>query len=257
MDYKLFTLAQRSDKALELLGFPESVPNESSSSHFGWPVFVFQSYSGRIYWSRLAECFAEHQLFLLAQNEEIVASCYTIPFCWQGDKESLPEGWDKVLEKGCLDREHHHSPNALSLLAITVAPEYQGKGVSKFLLELIKAYVIENHLEYLVAPVRPVLKQFYPLAPIVEYAEWKTKDGKIFDPWLRVHISLGARIIKFAPRSMIVEGSISEWEQWTGMKFPASGEYIVPGALSPVTVYINEDKVIYHEPNIWLKHNLA
>ncbi|MDF5723110.1 MAG: hypothetical protein PUP91_22075 [Rhizonema sp. PD37] len=54
-------------------------------------------------------------------------------------KKVWSEGWDKFLEKGFLDREHHQSPNALSLLAITVAPEYQGKGVSTFFLNLIKA----------------------------------------------------------------------------------------------------------------------
>ena len=35
---------------------------------------------------------------------------------------------------------------------------------------------------------------------------------------------------------MIVEGRVREWEQWAGMCFPASGRYVVSGALAPVTI---------------------
>lgn len=37
-----------------------------------------------------------------------------------------------------------------------------------------------------------------------------------FDPWLRKHTRLGAQVIKVARESMRVEGSMAEWEYWTG-----------------------------------------
>jgi GNAT superfamily N-acetyltransferase len=256
MEYQFLSFADSPEKISEVLSFTESVRNRANQSEFGWPVFEFQSYAGKTYWSRLHQDFPAYQFFLTLEDR-IVASCFSIPFHLQGTQESLPEGWDKVMEKGFADKNNGTSPNALSLLAITVSPEHQGKGLSKLILRHVKAYVVRNNLEHLFAPVRPVLKQFYPLAAIGEYAEWKTKDGKTFDPWLRVHLSMGASLVKFAPQSLTIEGSVSDWESWAGMKFPASGSYIVPGALSAVSVSIEDDKVTYHQPNIWLKHNLV
>jgi hypothetical protein len=41
-------------------------------------------------------------------------------------------------------------------------------------------------LTHLVAPVRPSLKERYPLAPIERYVQWRREDGQLLDPWMRV-----------------------------------------------------------------------
>jgi hypothetical protein len=56
---------------------------------------------------------------------------------------------------------------------------------------------------------------------------------------------------------MEIPGTISEWEHWAGMKFFESGEYIVPGALTPVQIDIDEDRGIYIEPNVWIVHEVS
>jgi GNAT superfamily N-acetyltransferase len=257
MAYQFFAFSDRPEKIDEVLHFTESIRNCASQSNFGWPVFEFQSFSGKTYWTRLHQEFSTYQFFLTLNDDRIIASCFSVPFYWQGAKENLPEGWDKVIESGFLGKDNGIVANALSLLAITVLPEYQGNGLSKLILRQMKAYTIDNNLEYLVAPVRPVLKQFYPLVQIAEYAEWKTKEGKVFDPWLRVHLSMGANLVKFAPQSLIIEGTVSDWESWSGIKFPVSGDYVVPGALSTVNISVENDRGIYHQPNIWLQHNLT
>ena len=71
-----------------------------------------------------------------------------------------------------------------------------------------------------------------------------------------MHARRGARILRVAPRSMVVEGGVSEWECWTGMRFPASGRYVVPGALVPVTIDRRRDRGRYVEPNVWMQHPL-
>jgi hypothetical protein len=91
-------------------------------------------------------------------------------------------------------------------------------------------------LECLVAPVRPTLKACYPLQAAEDYARWTRPDGLPFDPWLRVHARLGAELLGVAEGSMVISGSVAEWEAWSGLAFPASGEYVVPGALVPVEV---------------------
>jgi hypothetical protein len=59
-----------------------------------------------------------------------------------------------------------------------------------------------------------------------------------------------------ARRSMVVQGRVEEWERWTRMRFPASGRYIVPGALAPVTIDRRRDRGRYAEPNVWMLHSL-
>jgi hypothetical protein len=53
---------------------------------------------------------------------------------------------------------------------------------------------------------------------------------------------------------MRISGKISDWEGWTGMKFPNSGEYIIPGALNPVNFDKEKDEGLYVEPNVWVVH---
>jgi hypothetical protein len=38
------------------------------------------------------------------------------------------------------------------------------------------------------------------------------------------------------------------------MKFPQSGQYVVKGALNPITMDVEKDRGIYVEPNVWLVH---
>jgi hypothetical protein len=61
-------------------------------------------------------------------------------------------------------------------------------------------------------------------------------------------------MLRVAPRSLDVRGTVAEWEQWTGMAFPESGDYVVPGALVPVTIDRDRDEGRYVEPNVWMRH---
>ena len=100
--------------------------------------------------------------------------------------------------------------------------------------------------------MRPSLKHRYPLVPAERYIEWRREDGKLLDPWLRVHESAGARLVGVAPRSMRISGTVASWEEWTQMAFPESGTYIVPGALVPVEIDREGDEGVYVEPNVWI-----
>ena len=104
----------------------------------------------------------------------------------------------------------------------------------------------------LIAPVRPTWKDRYPLIPFDRYVRWTRDDGLPFDPWIRVHVRLGGELLEPCPSSMTVEGSLEEWQKWTGMHFPEDGEYVVPGALVPVV--FTDGRGRYVEPNIWMRH---
>jgi hypothetical protein len=121
----------------------------------------------------------------------------------------------------------------------------------------MRSLAAEHGMNSLVAPVRPTLKSLYPLIPIERYARWQRSDGAPFDPWLRVHWRLGAGYLKAAPEATLITGTRAQWEEWTGMSFPESDEYVVPGALKPVTIDRERDNGPYEDPNIWMRHRIG
>jgi hypothetical protein len=77
-----------------------------------------------------------------------------------------------------------------------------------------------------------------------------------FDAWLRVHARIGARIIKPCHEAMTIRGTPLEWEEWTGMKFPQNGKYVIAGALNPIEMDFDKGEGMYVEPNVWIVHEI-
>jgi hypothetical protein len=105
-----------------------------------------------------------------------------------------------------------------------------------------------------ICPVRPTLKTRYQLTPIERFITWTRPDGLPLDPWLRTHVRMGARILAAAPRSQVITGTVAQWEAWTAMALPDSGDYVIPDGLSVLTVDRAADRGSYVEPNVWLRH---
>jgi hypothetical protein len=75
------------------------------------------------------------------------------------------------------------------------------------------------------------------------------------DPWLRVHVRLGGRILAVEPRSLRISGTVADWEGWVGMVFPETGRYVFPDGLALLHVDRERDLGRYYEPNIWVAHD--
>ena len=86
------------------------------------------------------------------------------------------------------------------------------------------------------------------------YSLFLREDGLLFDPWLRTHERLGAEVLGTADEAMRIPGTIAHWQEWTGMWFPESGAYVVPGALVPVEIDVERDEGLYVEPCVWMRH---
>jgi hypothetical protein len=56
---------------------------------------------------------------------------------------------------------------------------------------------------------------------------------------------------------MYIPGTVAQWEEWTGMVFPESGQYIIEGACQPVRIERESDLGEYYDPNVWMKHTLT
>jgi GNAT superfamily N-acetyltransferase len=222
-----------------------------------WPEFMFHDPISNANWGNLYNTFAEYQITVFIDGEA-VGMANSIPFYWDDKLENLPEeGWDWAMLKGFEDNSHKKEPNILCGLQIGIDKKYQGKGLSQLIVREMKSIAVNKKFKALVVPVRPNRKSKYPLIPIDSYIGWKESNGLPFDPWLRVHAKLGARITKVCHKAMYIPGTIEDWEEWTNMKMPGSGDYVVDGALVPVKVDSIKNIGEYVEPNVWMSYELV
>jgi GNAT superfamily N-acetyltransferase len=195
-----------------------------------------------------------------AEPDRPVARAFSVPFAFRDGtkgREELPDGgWDAVICWADEDRRAGRPATAISALEIMVVPRLQRRGSSRLMLTALRDNARRLGFVDLYAPLRPTDKHREPLTPFAEYVARRREDGLPYDSWVRTHVRAGAQIVKVAPRSMVIVGTITEWSAWTGLGFTASGPAIVPGALSPIHVSLEQDHAVYVEPNLWVHHRL-
>lgn len=183
-----------------------------------WPEYNHHGIHTAAYFGALFPRLAEFQaLFVDERSSRLVARGRTIPFRWD------------------------------------VAMTARGSGMSSLVVATMVELARAHALCSLVAPVRSSKKDCYPLTPIDRYAQWRRSDGLPFDPWLRVHVRIGGRILRAQPRSMHIVAPARDWEASTGMSFPEEGDYVFPGGLAPLRVWDGQGD--YWEPNVWVAHD--
>jgi GNAT superfamily N-acetyltransferase len=249
------TLAERPELRAQLF---------SAEFQAGWPEFAPHDPIGALYYGSSA--LDRHVDFVLAAvdcdaPERAIARACSVPFAFRdgtaGRNELPPGGWDEVIRWADADWRAGRRATVVSALEIIVLPPYRGRGISLLMLQAMIANTWTRGFADLYAPLRPSDKHREPDVPFAEYVARIRADGLPQDSWVRTHVRAGARIIRIAPRSMVITGSIAEWSQWTGMRFGHSGDFFVPGALSPVHVSLEQDHAVYVEPNLWVHHRVC
>jgi GNAT superfamily N-acetyltransferase len=246
-DFKVVTLAERPGLDREF----------SPQKARIWPQYMFHDRYSDSLWHYTFESFPEYQLYLLNPSEEPIAVAQSMPMVWDGSLADLPLGWYDILVRATSGYEAGRAPNTLSPLEIAIQPEYRGHGVSYRLINALRNLAVSREFHAMLVAVRPSEKSDYPITPMERYVRWKRSDGSPFDLWLRAHWRSGGEILTVAHPSMIIEGRIEQWEEWTGLEFPESGDYVVPGALVPVQVDREMNLVRYVEPNVWVHHPIT
>lgn len=224
-----------------------------------WPEFMLHDPVADENWHELFDRFGNYQFAMLdSKTNRMAAMGNSLPFHWDKSIEELPEGgWDWVFLKAIADHKNGIEPNIQSAIQVAIHPDYQGQGLSSKMVQAMRSIGESKRFKNLVAPVRPSQKSQYPLISIDDYITWTNSDGLPFDAWLRVHTRLGAKIIKPCHEAMKISGTITMWEEWTGLKFPQSGQYVISGALNPIEMDFEKDEGVYIEPNVWMQHSLA
>ncbi len=242
MEHTLCTFADR----------PELRPGIESLERRAWPPFMLH---GNVRsWHLLFEMFPDCQLLLCGPGGDLLAVGHTVPLFWDGSVAGLPATIEEIIVRAGSAHAEGRPANALSALAAMVDPAQRGRDLSVAVVCEMKALAGRRGCRSLIAPARPTWKCRYPLVPLERYVEWRRDDGAPFDPWLRVHWRLGALPLGPASATVTVSGTPGQWREWTGREFPASGSYLVPGALQPVNVDREQDLGIYEDPNLWMEH---
>ena len=237
---EIVSVAERPDLA-EQLPFGE-----------GWPRFMFHDPVAARLLPVVEQAFADLNLVVL-DGDEIVAGGWAVRIAWDGTLEDLPGGWDGALERAVAQLEAREPANTLVTMAAEVVAARRGKRLSPFVLRAL----LDRAEDHALAPVRPTGKAAHPELAMEEYAAQVREDGLPADPWLRTHVRLGGELLSVAPESMVIEGTVADWEEWTGLTFASSGAYAVPGALALVEIDVEADRGRYVEPNVWVRHRPA
>ena len=247
MGLEIFTLRERPD--LRPLIFDSDLQSV-------WPEFMTHSAAAELYFApSMFDRYLDYAFAGVADGK-VVARAFSVPFAFNTDgRAELPDGrWDQVIRWAHDDRMIGRAPNALSALEISMLPEARGSGNSLALLGAMKACAKVKGFGEVFAPVRPNQKHLQPRTSMRDYINTVRSDGFPIDGWLRTHLRVGGKFIKIAPYSMTIVGRLADWFLWTGMPFDRSGELLVPGALSPVMVSLEQDYAVYIEPNVWVQH---
>lgn len=244
MPFRMVTWAERPDLA-----------DQGPASDVVWPEYNLHADVFDDWWGPLEEELPEFQ-FALCDEESgvVVAEAHTGPLAWDGNDARLPGGIDDALRQVVSARRDGREVDTLCAFAAEVDPAVRQHGLSGELLKGMRELAGRQGLRRLIAPVRPSWKERYPLAAIERYVTWRRDDGRLLDPWMRLHERLGARVAAPLPESMLITGSVAEWEQWTGLTFPESGAYVFPHGLATVDVDRDGDVGTYWEPNVWMVH---
>ncbi|AGZ45409.1 hypothetical protein [Actinoplanes friuliensis] len=245
MELDIATAAERPDRTglwSELDGF--------------WPAFMTKDNNGAFFYGYETTQYPEYQLLAVdKETGRAVAKAHSVPVSFSGAiDDGLPEdGWDWAVRRAAHDRMRGVAPTFVSALEITVRPDLRGQGLSGRMLAAMRANVAARGFQDLVAPVRPTGAHGQP---IDRYAYEQRPDGLPVDPWLRVHVRAGARIVNVAHSSMVMMGTLAQWREWTGLPFDKSGDVTVPYALGAVHCDVTQNHAVYVEPNVWVHHRV-
>lgn len=241
-------------KSRILVGDTQIRELQSELGSKAWPEFMQQDKTVVDHWPSLYTRFSDFQ-YALFEDDLLLGVGNSLPLYWDQPFSELPDrGLDWAMEKANEDFSKNLEANILVGVQILINPAYQGKGLSYKMLDVMKDIANKNGLLHIALPVRPTLKSAYPLIPMEDYIYWVNHKKFPFDPWIRVHIKAGGKILHTCHRSMDITGTISEWEAWTNTKFHTSGDYIIDQALVPVKVNTEKNVGQYMEPNVWILH---
>ncbi|GAA4156150.1 hypothetical protein GCM10022251_28090 [Phytohabitans flavus] len=246
MDLQVTSVAERPDLASRLDGLLGT-----------WPRFLHHHPLSTLFYASVAP---RHPGFCLvavdrSAPDEPIAKAYSFPVSWPPGTLP-PDGHDAAIMTAAGDLLTGRIGHLVVGVEVTVAAEWQGRGVSRVMVDAMRANAARHGFDALLIPVRPTHKHEEPEVPLAAYAARTRPDGLPQDPWLRTHARAGGEIVGIAPTSLTLAAPLADWRDWTGLPFDTPGPVLVPEALVPVHCDLARGSAVYVEPNVWVRHLL-
>lgn len=218
------------------------------------PPFLTWASPGNWRWHRLYAQYPEYQLVTTGEGGRVRSAVHSVPLHWNGDPAALPAGYDDALVAATCPPVR--SANTTCLVSISIDREERRSGLAERLITEAKQRARDRGHAFLIAPLRPTRKSEFPDADFADYLGWQNAEGNIFDPWLKLHVSLGAEILGIADRSLVIRQPAARWASLLGLPGLSPGRYPVPGGLAPIEIEASGVGE-YAEPNVWIGYKLG
>lgn len=232
----------------------------------GWPAWIDADREAARHLPTIRSTYGHLEVVLLV-DDVLTAAAWGVPIPWNGTAADLPSGYSSTLARAVEAAEPargasprfqgaagYQEADTLVVCAAQVRPDATGRGIASTLLNALIDIGAQEGLSAVLAPLRPTGKHRYPLTGIAEYASWRRPDGSAFDPWLRTHERMGARVLSTTTSSQVFEATIEQWQDWTGLALPATGDYVVPQGPAVLQVDADAGTGTLREPGIWVQH---
>ena len=231
-------------------------PDEQMNALFaeGFPAFITADAEVKKYIARVRTNFPHLYVMLVDEVGVPGATGWGVPISWSGDVDDLPTSFADVLRRSVELADAGADANTFVICGGVVHPGLKGTGMATELIQTLIRTGQCHGMTRVIAPLRPTRKHLYPLFSIADYASWVREDGLAFDPWVRLHVRAGARVIALAPAAQTMTGTVADWQGWVGMPLPATGQYVIPDGMSVLSIDATANMGTYVEPNIWVQH---
>ncbi|WP_212004981.1 non-ribosomal peptide synthetase [Chitinophaga sp. HK235] len=259
LDDACTVLSARKDNALYMYTLAQrpELKKYADALHTGaWPEYFKGATVIKNCWHKLYQLFPELQLVITDEQGTIAGVGNAVPIRWNGLIADLPCGWDDALEKGVMYDGTGEKPDTLVILAGVSSKSFSwAGGVSRHIIDGFKKLASREGFKHLLVALRPIDKLNKQEVPIETYASLRDIQGRSEDKWIRLHESIGGTIIATSEKSQHVDGSLVQWEGWTGVVFENDGSYFLKDTLQAVQVDLTCDRATYYDPCVWIDHS--
>ncbi len=216
-----------------------------------FPAFLNEEPTWQRTQNDILTVFDKYHFFVLDEKtNKAAAVSVSVPLAWDGEPGSLP-GYNELLELCLKQNQEGQKPTALVGILGAVSPDFRGQGVTE-LFNKCSAQILERHgIDSYLSPVRPSIKQLYPNYSMEEFLSWRTPEGGLVDPWLNHFVKMGATNLGVAHDAITLSAPIQQWAEWTGMQFPVTGDYVIPGGHRMLRVNTETGTAEYGEDHLW------
>lgn len=197
----------------------------------------------------------------LWDGQKMVAAINLQRFNYSGKPEDLLT-WDELCgNPPTFEEKYDPNGNAVGMMSINVHKDYQGQGLSKEIIEAVRAMTKREGITHVLGSFRPSqMDEFLLQNPHMNERDYiaakREHDQLPVDGWLRILTRNGMRPLRVDDAAMVVEVPMDEFtkykQTYNPEKWRQVGNQKHMWRCGETGVwYVNHDTATYIESNVW------